>query len=241
VLESGEKVVQETRGWDENKGATFSQRKKESSHDYRYFPDPDLPKLYLKKISEFNNLAETIPAMPWQKRERLQKLGIQDQDVEAYVGNPDLASFFDHVVAELGGEKALIKLASNYIANDLVKLLAGDHDLLQRLYPNFPDFIKLVAAGEVSSRGAKDILAEMVKTGAPAGNIAEEKGLFQKSDEGALKEIVEKIIEAHPKSVSDYKAGKETALQFLVGQGMRESKGSANPAVLKKLFQANLK
>lgn len=240
VLESGGKVVQETRGWDENKGATFSQRKKESSHDYRYFPDPDLPKLYLKKISEFNNLAETIPALPAQKRERLQKLGIQDQDVEAYVGNPELASFFDHVVAELGGEKALIKLASNYIANDLVKLLAGDHDLLQRLYVGFPDFIKLVSAGEVSSRGAKDILAEMVKTGAPARSIAEAKGLFQKSDEGALKEIVQKIIEAHPKSVSDYKAGKETALQFLVGQGMKESKSSANPAVLKKLFQSTL-
>lgn len=236
VLESGEQVVQETRGWDENKGATFSQRKKESSHDYRYFPDPDLPKLYVKKISEFNNLAETIPALPAQKRERLQKLGIQDQDVEIYVGNPELAGFFDHVVAELGGEKALIKLASNYIANDLVKLLGGDHELLQRLYAGFPAFVKLVAAGEVSSRGAKDILAEMVKTGAPARSIAEAKGLFQKSDEGALVEIVKKIIESHPKSVSDYKAGKETALQFLVGQGMKESKGSANPAVLKKLF-----
>ncbi len=235
VLESGEKVIQETRGWDENQGATFSQRKKESSHDYRYFPDPDLPKLYLKKISEFNNLTETIPELPNQKRQRLKKLGIQNQDVEAYSGNPELASFFDHAVAELQ-ESKLIKLASNYIANDLVKLLGGDHDLLERLYVGFPDFIKLAASGEISSRGAKDILAEMVQTGAPARMIAEAKGLFQKSDESALKTVVEKIIEANPKSVADYKTGKEMVLQFLVGQGMKESKGSANPAMLKKLF-----
>jgi aspartyl-tRNA(Asn)/glutamyl-tRNA(Gln) amidotransferase subunit B len=235
VLENGEKVIQETRGWDENLGATFSQRKKESSHDYRYFPDPDLPKLWLKKISEFQNLGETIPELPSQKRERLQKLKIQDQDVEAYVSNPELAGFFDHVVAELQ-EPKLIKLASNYIANDLVKLLAGDHDLLQRLYVGFPDFIKLVAFGEVSSRGAKDILAEMVRTGTPARTIAESKNLFQQSNEGTLTEIIKKIIEANPKSVADFKAGKDAALQFLVGQGMKESKGSANPAVLKKLF-----
>lgn len=236
VLENGEKVVQETRGWDENKGATFSQRKKESSHDYRYFPDPDLPKLFLNKITEFNNLGETIPELPNGKRERLQKLKIQDQDVEAYVSNPELAGFFDRAVAELGGELKLIKLASNYIANDLVKLLAGDHNLLERLYVGFPDFVRLVADGEVSSRGAKEVLAEMVKTGAPARKIAEEKGLFQKSDEGTLKEIVKKVVEDNPKSSGDYKNGKESALQFLVGQGMKESKGSANPAVLKKLL-----
>lgn len=244
VLEKGEQVVQETRGWDDAKGQTFSQRKKESSHDYRYFPDPDLPKLHLNKISEWSppagGLAASIPELPWQKRERLKELGIQEQDVEAYVNNPDLAKFFEHVASELGEAKT-IKLASNYIANDLIKLLEGDHGLLDRLYSNFAEFIKLAASGEVSSRGAKDILAEMVKSGAPARQIAEEKGLFQKSDEGALGEIVKKVVEANPKVVGDFKAGKEAALQFLVGQGMKESRGSANPEVLKKLIKEAVK
>lgn len=239
VLESGGEVKQETRGWDENRGETFSQRQKESSEDYRYFPDPDLPKLELSKVPAWSNLAATIPELPWQKRERLEKWSLQAQDVEVYVSNFELAEFFDRVAAELS-EPGLVKLASNYICNDLVNLLAGDHQLLERLYAGFPDFIRLAASGEVSSRGAKEVLAEMIKTGAPARSIAEAKGLFQTSDESALSAIVSEIVLAQPKVVADYRAGKEAALQFLVGQAMRASRGAANPEVLKKLFKSHL-
>jgi aspartyl-tRNA(Asn)/glutamyl-tRNA(Gln) amidotransferase subunit B len=238
ALESGELLVQETRGWDDVKGQTYSQRKKESSHDYRYFPDPDLPKLHLSQIAEFNNLAETIPELPWAKRERYQKdYGLQAQDVELFVSTPELAGFFEVVVQD----KKVATLASNYITNDLVKLLAGDYSHLAKLEPHFAEFLGLIVGGEISSRGAKDILAEMVKTGEAPRAIAEAKGLFQKSDEGALGIIVEEILAANPKVIEDFKAGKASALQFLVGQGMKASKGSANPAVLAKLIQAKLK
>lgn len=241
VIEGGEQVIQETRGWDEAKGATFSQRQKESSHDYRYFPDPDLPKLKISEIEEFRDLAETIPELPAAKRMRYQAdYGLQAQDIELFVNTPELAHFFEDMTAMFKDDKKLVTLASNYITNDLVKLLNSDFSHLKKLEQHFSIFIKMIADGEVSSRGAKDILAVMVATGADPKQIAEEKGLFQKSDEGALGAMADQIIAAHPNVVADYKAGKAAALQFLVGQGMKESKGSANPGVLAKLFKEKL-
>jgi len=119
ALKAGESIVQETRGWDEAKGVTFSQRSKESSHDYRYFPDPDLPTLRISQIEEFKNLRESLPKLPWQKRERLTALCIKAEDVEMYVADETLGAYFDQVSAALGGDAALATLASNYISSDL--------------------------------------------------------------------------------------------------------------------------
>jgi aspartyl-tRNA(Asn)/glutamyl-tRNA(Gln) amidotransferase subunit B len=242
VLQAGKKVVQETRGWDENKQITFSQRKKESSHDYRYFPDPDLPKLHISEIAEFANLAETMPELPWTKRERYRhEYGIKEEDIETYVQSELYRTFFEiYVAPKLDGDLKLIQLASNYIVNDLINLIGSDAEKIARIRDFFPDLIKMVAAGEVSSRGAKDILVVMIETGDEPKKIAEERGLFQKSDEGELTAIIEQIIIDNPKVAEDYRAGKEAALQFLVGQGMKATKGAANPEVLRKLIQTKI-
>jgi aspartyl-tRNA(Asn)/glutamyl-tRNA(Gln) amidotransferase subunit B len=242
AIEKGEEIVQETRGWDEDKQVTFSQRKKESSHDYRYFPEPDLPKLKISEIEEFKNLAATIPELPQAKRERYaREYGIKAEDIEVFINSELYRTLFEvFTVPKLGGKAELIKLASNYITNDLVKLAEDDTQKVANIHDTFADLIIMVGAGEVSSRGAKDILITMVETGEGPKQIAEAKGLFQKSDEGALKLIVEEVMTANPQSVADYRAGKEAALMFLVGQGMKASKGSANPAVLKKLLQESI-
>lgn len=245
LLESGEKVVQETRGWDESGGRTFSQRLKEESHDYRYFPDPDLPKLALSEVEEFSpeRIKGTLPELPWEKRVRYkEQYGIKTEDIEVYVEHPDTYGIlFERTVTALGGDQKLVVLASNYITSDLVGLLREKTDRAEALVETFSDLIMMVGGGEISSRGAKDILVEMVHHGGNPRDIAETKGLFQKSDTGELQEVIDKIILENPKVVAEYKSGKEASLQYLIGQGMKETKGAANPGVLKSLLEASLK
>lgn len=240
ILESGGKVVQETRGWDETKQVTFSQRLKEESHDYRYFPDPDLPKLKLSEVPEFSaeNLKKEMPELPWEKRERYQKeFGLKSEDVEVYINNINIAKFFESAISGLSKEE--YKLASNYITSDLIGLIKSTGVSFEnsKLEPkSFSSLIKMINEGKLSSRGGKDLLVILFKEGGDPEKVAEEKGLIQKSNEEELKKIIESVIEKNPKVVADYKAGKESVLQFLIGMGMRETKGSANPAVLKKIF-----
>ncbi len=241
LLEKGEKVVQETRGWDENKEKTFSQRIKEESHDYRYFPDPDLPKLKLSDIDDFKNI--TLPELPSEKRQRYEKnYGLKKEDTEVFIGDLVLDSFFKQVTGFLGENQKLVQRASNYITSDLVGLMKTHNVSFQNIEPqNFALLIEMTHTGEVSSRGTKDILAVMFEKGGNPQKIAEEKGLLQKSDEGELYAVAEKIIEANQVVAEEYKAGKEKALQFLIGQGMKETKGSANPEILKKIFISIIK
>ncbi len=239
VLEIGEKIVQETRGWDEDKQKTFSQRLKEDSHDYRYFPDPDLPKMLISEIPEFSkeNLLKEIGELPWEKRERYEKdYGIKEVDVEIFVRPGVISKFFEKVCADFAGDKNLIKLASNYIISDLLGLMKGSENLNSLEDKNFADLIKMVAENKISSRGAKDILKIMFEVGGMPEQIANEKGLLQKSDLGELENIAKEIITNNEKIVADYRAGKEVALMALVGQGMKATKGSANPQVLKEVF-----
>jgi aspartyl-tRNA(Asn)/glutamyl-tRNA(Gln) amidotransferase subunit B len=251
LLDSGGKIVQETRGWDENKGTTFSQRKKENSHDYRYFPDPDLPKLKLSEISEFSRevLKKELPEFPWEKRARyIEKFGLKPKDAEFFVSNKPLADFFESAIQIFGTDANKIKLASNYIVSDLAGLMkkttTKDNELsfeeekaLLKINPkDFADLIVMITGNEISSRGAKDILNIMYEKGGLPKVIAEKEGLLQKSDTGELQKIAEKIVADNQTVVADYKAGKAAALMFLVGQGMKASKGSANPAMLKEIF-----
>ncbi len=242
VLESGEKIVQETRGWDEDKQKTFSQRLKENSHDYRYFPDPDLPKMMISEIPEFSkeNLLKEIGELPWEKRERYEKdYGIKETDVEIFVRPSTVSIFFEDVCRDFGGDRALIKLASNYIISDLLGLMKSNNTELfgQLSDRNFSKLIIMLAENKISSRGAKDILKIMFETGGASPDvIAERENLLQKSDLGELEKIAGQIIIDNPKVVADYKSGKEVALMSLVGQGMKATKGSANPQVLKEVF-----
>ncbi|MEK9167769.1 MAG: Asp-tRNA(Asn)/Glu-tRNA(Gln) amidotransferase subunit GatB [Patescibacteria group bacterium] len=236
ALETGEKLVQETRGWDENRGATFSQRKKESSDDYRYFPDPDLPKLRISEIAKFQDI--TLPELPRQKRERYARdYGIKAEDIESYVTDEKLGVFFELIAMSLK-EKDLVVLASNYITSDLLGMRSAGTDIFAYITAEqFVALISMAGAGEISSRAAKDILGILVEKGGDPREIARREGLFQKSDEGELKAIAEKIIAENEKVVTEYKAGKEASLQFLVGQVMKETRGSANPQVAAKLLK----
>jgi aspartyl-tRNA(Asn)/glutamyl-tRNA(Gln) amidotransferase subunit B len=239
VLSRGEKIIQETRGWDESTGKTFSQRKKESANDYRYFPDPDLPKMKISEISEFQNLGVTMPELPWERRARLSKeFGFQDAIIEIFVTDALVGGFFADVVQLLLGDKEKIKLASNYLTSDLAALMKAGDGTLGGVTPQiFVGLINMVHEGAVSSRGAKDTLAILYKEGGDAKVVAEKNGLIQKSDMGALEAIVKEVIAQNEKVVSEYKSGKTASLQFLVGQGMKASKGSANPKILGELFQ----
>jgi len=244
ILEEGGKIIQETRGWNDIKGITVSQREKEEAHDYRYFPEPDLPILHLGVADYLNEIKTEIPELPQQRRERLMReYQLDEKSIEIFVFNKDLGEFFEKVVSELEPhlpqEKLLklIKLATNYIITDLQGLLQKasitDEDFL--ITPeNFAEFITLIDEGKNSSKGAKMVLEEMFKKGGDPSQIIEEKGLIQVTDEVEIEKVVKEIISKNQKAVEDYKKGKETALQFLIGQVMAKTQGKANPEIVRE-------
>ncbi len=239
LLESGkgDEIVQETRGWDENKQTTFSQRIKENANDYRYFPDPDLPKLYLHKIFDIKKMESELPELPVARRTRYKDdYGIKDEDIESYITDKELGDWFEKV-ADILKDKTKIKTASNYITSDYLGLKKNNLEVGLPEIKNFVELINMVSDGKISSRAAKDILVMIVEKDESPMKIAEEKGLLQNHDEGALKEIVQKIIDANPEIVAIYKGGKENAIMSLVGQIMKETKGSANPTIVQKLLK----
>ena len=232
----GSEIVQETRGWDEGKQKTFSQRKKESSEDYRYFPEPDLPKLKLHEAFDLSKMKKELPELPEAKRARYKKdFGIKDEDIEVFINDRKLGAWFEDI-AKILANKDKVKKASNYITSDLIGLRKLRNEMRLPSVKNFAELINLVIENKISSRAAKNILAMIVKNDESPIKIATEKNLLQSSDEGALKKIAQKIIDANPKVAADYKGGKEQALMSLVGQIMKETKGSANPEVAKKVF-----
>ena len=242
VIESGEKVVQSTRGWDDNKGETFFQRNKENSDDYRYFPEPDIPKFKISEIPEFSrkNLIANFPELPWIKRERfLNEYKIKSEDVEFYLQNPEFGNLFNDSAEKLKSEKEW-KLLSNYLSTDLAGFEKGNDikgGMENILAESMVDLIKMISNGDLSSRGAKDTLTIMYSEGGKANEIAEKNNFIQKSDVEELKKITLDIIEKNPKQAEQYKGGNEKLLMYFVGQGMKITKGSANPGVLSKLFK----
>jgi aspartyl-tRNA(Asn)/glutamyl-tRNA(Gln) amidotransferase subunit B len=249
LLENGEKVIQETRGWDEVKQKTFSQRVKEYSHDYRYFPEPDIPKLQISKIEEFGKkeLQKTLPELPWQRRERYLKLGIKVEDADTFVNWPKWGSYFDSAIKHISDEK-LYQTAANYITSDIFGLIKINStvqtfdDLVSEVIKNIPAeqfaiLINMVTTKKISSRGAKEILRIMYESGKGTENIATESGLLLRQDNGLLQEVADKVVTDNPEVVSDYKNGKTSAIQFLVGQGMKISKGSLDPTSLKETLE----
>ncbi len=239
LLEKGEgdKIVQETRGWDENKQSTFSQRSKENANDYRYFPDPDLPKLFLSEIFDIEKLKNELPELPQAKRLRYKNdYEIKDEDVESYIIDQELGLWFEKV-ANILKNKDKIKTASNYITSDYLGLKKTNPEIKLPNAKNFSELIEMVSEGKISSRVAKDILAMIAIEDNSPRAIAEEKDLLQKNDEGALKEIIQKIIDNNPSIVETYRGGKENAIMSLVGQVMKETKGSANPELALKLLK----
>jgi aspartyl-tRNA(Asn)/glutamyl-tRNA(Gln) amidotransferase subunit B len=238
-------IVQETRGFDETTGKTFSQRAKEDSHDYRYFPDPDLPKLFIDEIPEFDleTIKAELPMLPWERREKyLSEFEMKAEDAEMFVQNEVFRNYFEDF-AKITGDKEKIKLGINYITSDIAGLVKKSGIETIGILPVkiFSEIVDMLKAGELSSRGAKDIInlfwqedkAEVVH-GKTARQIAEECGFIIKNDPEALKKMIIEVIDANPTVLESYKAGKEASLQFFVGQIMKLSKGSVNPAVAKE-------
>ena len=239
ILEEGGEIVQETRGWDEKKEETFSQRKKETSDDYRYFPDPDLPKLYLDRVPEFDIdlILKELPELPESKRVRYREAGIKDEDVEVYVSNTMFGHFIDNVLPYLE-TKEEIQSASNYITSDLMALVREGGEESFVLSPKrFAELIQMGIKGMLSSRGIKDVLVILYKEGGVPQEIAEKHSLLQVRDEALLSKIVDEVLEANVPVVAEYKGGKEASLKFLVGQGMKISKGSADPVMLEEFIK----
>lgn len=233
ILESGEKVVQETRGWDEKGQSTFSQRSKEDSHDYRYFPDPDLPKLLLSEVPDFDEkaLRAEMKETPEERRKRLLSFGLKGSDIDFYISNTNLLDLFEKAASLL--EQKDLQLLSNYVITDVASL--GERGI--KVKPeHLAEVLKMITSGDLSSRGAKDTIQILAGEGGDPREIAAKRGLIQKNNEAELIEAVKKVLSDNPTVAEEYRSGKVAVLQFLVGQGMKETKGAANPAVLKELI-----
>lgn len=249
ILEEGGQVDQETRGWDDSKQATFSQRIKEGSADYRYFPDPDLPSLKLSEIPELSlsSLRDTLPELPRARRERYTALGIKASDADQFVAYPILGTFLDDVLKSKIGDASFAQLAANYIANDLVNIIRdfekrdteNKHDIPISV-TNFSTIVSMIQEKKVSSRAAKDLLIYVIEEGKEPELLAQERGLLMNQSGADIESTVLSILAQNPSVVDDYKKGKEAALQFLLGQGMRILKGAVDPAKLKETFLSKL-
>ncbi len=232
----GGEIVQETRGWDESKQKTFSQRKKEGSADYRYFPEPDLPKMKLHEAFNLEQMKKELSELPVALRMRYKKdFGIKDEDIEVFINDMVLGAWFEDI-ARILDNKDKIKIASNYIISDFLGLKKNDVGIKMPSAKNMAELSSMITESLISSRAAKDILLKIVTVDESPMKIAIEKDLLQKNDTEALKKIAEKIIDSNPKVVADYKGGKEQALMSLVGQIMKETKGSANPGLTKQVL-----
>ncbi len=241
ALEAGEKIKQETRGWDDVKMETFSQRTKENAHDYRYLPEPDLPPVEIS-ADILESLKMEIPELPAEKRKRfVSEYGLNESQASVLAADRYLAAYFEDANSEK--EKATPQLIFNYITSDLLSLInsAGLGITESKISPtHLASLVDLVESGTLNSRKAKDLLKRMWDTGLSTEEILSQEDITQIGDEGVLMETIIKIIDDNPKAVEDYKKGKEVSLKFLIGKAMAELKGRGNPELLKKLFLEHL-
>lgn len=240
AVEADERIVRETRHWDEKRGITFSSRSKEEAHDYRYFPEPDLGPVAL--TSEFIALVRSaLPELPAARQARYVELGLSAYDAGVLVADPALAQYFDRMVAHGAAPREAAGLLTVELVGRLKAEGVGVGDPRCRVRPEqLAALQKLVAAGAITGKAAKDVLDEMVATGADAQAVVANKGLQQISDEGAIVEAVRAAIAGNPQSVADYRGGKKAAAGFLVGQVMKATKGKANPGLVNDLLRREL-
>ena len=247
VVSGGGKIVQETRTWNEAQGKTISMRSKEEAHDYRYFPDPDLPVL---KVSdeEFARASASVPELPAAMRERfVRELGLTAYDAQVLTGHPEYARYFERAVkATLAatGEapEAAGKRVANFVQSEVLRYAASEG--LKATFPVTAEalakLLTLVHKGAISGKMAKDVFEAMRESGKDAEAIVQEKGLVQVSDEGAIEQVIREVIAANPKQLAQYKGGNEKLFGYFVGQVMRAMKGSGNPAKVNELLKKAL-
>jgi aspartyl-tRNA(Asn)/glutamyl-tRNA(Gln) amidotransferase subunit B len=235
ALEAGEELVQETRGWNENTEKTFSQRSKETAKDYRYFPDPDIPKFKLSEIEEFTPTAlrASLPVLPAEKRKILRDLDITGDVQDTLVSQLSLGALFFGVHDTHADQPELLGLIANYIAGDINKLAKDTPEYLDRLdVAKLVELFMLNQDGVLGSKAVKQLLPILPDIDGTVLAYAEEKRLVQITDEAALRNIATEIVAENPDQVAEYKAGKDALIKFLVGQGMKKTGGSAHPELL---------
>ena len=244
ILREGGRVVQETRLWNSAEGVTASMRSKEDAHDYRYFPEPDLVPLMISN-DWIEKIRASLPELPVAKRERfVREFEIPAYDAEVLTSTKDLADYFEACVrldAPSGQKRA--KTISNWIMSELLREIKLD-DRESRKIPLSPEnligLLQLIDKGTINGKIAKDIIPQMYRTGKSAALIVEEQGLTQVSDEGALESIIDQVMEANPKEVQGYRAGKEKLIGFFVGQVMKASRGKGHPGKVNELLKKKL-
>lgn len=239
VIENGGKVEQETLRWDEVSGKTFSMRDKEDAQDYRYFPDPDLVAI---KLSDqyIENIKNTLPELPESRKQRyLEQYKLSQKDANIITSSKYLSDLFEDAIKVCNNPKAV----NNWIISDISRIL-NETEMEPIEIPfdanQLGKLVILIDKGTISSSIGKKVLVELFENPRDPEEIIKEKGWIQISDEGEIKEVVQSILEANPQSIADYKAGKDRALGFLVGQAMKQTKGKANPQMLNKLFLEEL-
>lgn len=233
------KIKQETRRWDASKGKTISMRSKEESQDYRYFPEPDLTPIIITK-EKVNEIEKTLPEMPIQKRVRfVEEYKISEKDASILVGNKTLAKFYEEVVI-IGGNPRTV---CNYILGDLLRLLNTKNMKPEdiKISPkNLVDLIKIIESGKISNTAGKEVFKEMFNSDKNPNAIIEEKGLVQISCIDEVTKIVDEVLNNNPKSIEDFKAGRNKAIGYLMGQVMKLSKGKVNPSIAKQILEDKL-
>lgn len=239
VLRGGGRIVQETRGWVESQGVTVSQRSKEYAHDYRYFPEPDLPPLVLSK-EWVQEIREKLPELPAARRDRLERqFGLSRYEANLLTSSKAVADFFERVAALYSNAKAI----ANWMIGELFRLLnvSGIEIEQAKIAPeHLAELLRLIDEGKISASIGKVVLEEVFNTGKRPELVVQERGLVQISGVEELRAIVEQVLAANPQAVADYKAGKAPALGFLVGQVMKATRGKANPAVVNQLLRDKL-
>jgi aspartyl-tRNA(Asn)/glutamyl-tRNA(Gln) amidotransferase subunit B len=233
LIEKGETIVQETRGWDEAKQKTFSQRTKEDAHDYRYFPEPDVPPIVVTDEMMDKAQAE-LPALPPELRIRLREIGLPEGDIETLIARPELLEKFFEATQNVEAKSS--KRIANWLVNEEVES--------EEVLPNpmrLAELSVMVDEGKLSSTNAKEIFREVYVRDIDPMAFAEEHNLIQNSDTGAMEAMVDQVIADNPSVVEEYKAGKQQVFGFLVGSVMKASKGQANPAMVSKLLREKLK
>ena len=239
LIESGKKVTKETRGWIDEKGMTISQRGKEEVHDYRYFPEPDLPPFHFSE-KDVAKIKKSLPELPDERQKRfISKFNLKEKDAKTLVENPRLADYFEEVT----NQKADPQKSANWILVELLSRLHEENsDISQnKILPSeLAKLINKIEKNEISSKMAKDIFVKMFETGRDVETIIKETGATLVTDKKEIESAVIKIIKKNPKACSDFKKGKRTALQFLIGKAIRETKGKASPEIIKKIIERKL-
>ena len=236
LLDSGERVIQETRLWDANAKKTKSMRTKEDAHDYRYFPDPDLPLLRLDR-DHIEKVRASLPELPHVRRQRYVDMGIPDTDAATLTEEREVADFFE-AVHQVAGD---LKLSVNWVLNEVLRE-CRDTGISQLKFDaqSIGELVKLISDGVISGKIAKELFAELIKTGGSPARWVEERGLAQVSDSSAIEPIIDGLLSEHEGNVAAYRSGKTNILGFFVGQVMKATQGKANPKMVNELLRKKL-